>query len=72
MKYMIFYIGFLVSNYFLFLFRATRVSPCAMILAMIYLERLQIKNSDYLESVSPSGLFVVTMVCIKKILLLFL
>lgn len=38
-----------------------------MILAMIYLERLQIKNSDYLESVSPSGLFVVTMVCIQFI-----
>lgn len=47
---------------------STRLSPCAMILALIYLERLQIKNSDYLESVSPSGLFVVTMLVASKFL----
>lgn len=45
-------------------FRAARISPCAMIIAMIYLERLQLKNSEYLENVSPPGLFVVTMACI--------
>lgn len=44
-------------------YRAARISPCAMIIAMIYLERLQLKNSEYLENVSPPGLFVVTMVC---------
>lgn len=46
----------------------TRVSPCAMILALIYLERLQLKNTDYLESVTPSGLFVVTMLVASKFL----
>nr|XP_042896223.1 protein CNPPD1 isoform X2 [Parasteatoda tepidariorum] len=47
---------------------AARVSPCAMIVAMIYLERLQLKNSEYLEIVSPSGLFVVTMLVASKFL----
>ncbi|GIY97330.1 protein CNPPD1 [Caerostris extrusa] len=47
---------------------ATRISPCAMIMAMIYLERLQINNSEYLETVSPPGLFVVTMLVASKFL----
>ncbi|GFT91422.1 protein CNPPD1 [Trichonephila clavipes] len=47
---------------------AARISPCAMIIAMIYLERLQIKNSEYLENVSPPGLFVVTMLVASKFL----
>ncbi|GBL75279.1 Protein CNPPD1 [Araneus ventricosus] len=47
---------------------AARISPCAMIIAMIYLERLQVKNSEYLENVSPPGLFVVTMLVASKFL----
>ncbi|XP_055928351.1 protein CNPPD1-like [Argiope bruennichi] len=47
---------------------AARISPCAMIIAMIYLERLQIKNNEYLENVSPPGLFVVTMLVASKFL----
>ncbi|GFT01137.1 protein CNPPD1 [Nephila pilipes] len=47
---------------------AARISPCVMIIAMIYLERLQIIDSEYLETVSPPGLFVVTMLVASKFL----
>ncbi|XP_054708901.1 protein CNPPD1-like [Uloborus diversus] len=47
---------------------SAKISPYAMIVAMIYLERLQLKNSEYLETVSPSGLFVVTMLVASKFL----
>ncbi|KFM74391.1 Protein CNPPD1, partial [Stegodyphus mimosarum] len=48
--------------------KAAHISPCAMILALIYLDRLQRNNSEYLETVSPSGLFVVTMLVASKFL----
>ncbi|KAG8202035.1 hypothetical protein JTE90_010404 [Oedothorax gibbosus] len=48
--------------------KAARISPCAMIIAMIYLERLKLANSEYLEVVSPPGLFVVSMLVASKFL----
>jgi hypothetical protein len=38
------------------------VSPCSLVLALLYLERLKTCNSDYLQRVAPSELFLVSMV----------
>ena len=38
------------------------VSPCSLVLALLYLERLKSCNPDYLQRVAPSELFLVSMV----------
>ena len=38
------------------------VSPTALIMALVYLERLSQNNPNYLTSVKPSELFVVALV----------
>lgn len=38
------------------------VSPCSLVLALLYLERLKTCNPDYLQRVAPSELFFVSMV----------
>lgn len=38
------------------------VSPCSLVLAVLYLERLKTCNPDYLQRVAPSELFLVSMV----------
>jgi hypothetical protein len=38
------------------------VSPTALIMALVYLERLSSTNPGYLNSVKPSELFVVSLV----------
>jgi len=42
--------------------RNTCVSPCSLVLAVLYLERLKTCNPDYLQRVAPSELFLVSMV----------
>ncbi|PSN53286.1 hypothetical protein C0J52_04663 [Blattella germanica] len=38
------------------------VSPCSLVLALLYLERLKTCNPEYLQRVAPSELFLVSMV----------
>ncbi|KRT78859.1 hypothetical protein AMK59_7042 [Oryctes borbonicus] len=44
------------------------ISPCSFILAMLYLERLKTCNSDYLQRVNPSELFLVSLMVSSKFL----
>lgn len=47
----------------LFCFREACISPCAMMLALVYIERLRHRNPEYLQKISSSDLFLVSMVC---------
>lgn len=38
------------------------VSPCSLVLALLYLERLKDCNPEYLQRVAPSELFLVSLV----------
>lgn len=38
------------------------VSPCSLVLALLYLERLKDCNPEYLQRVAPSDLFLVSLV----------
>lgn len=38
------------------------ISPCSVVLSVIYIERLKRKNPEYLRTVSPCDLFLVSMV----------
>lgn len=42
--------------------RNTCASPCSLILALLYLERLKTYNPDYLKKVAPSELFLISLV----------
>lgn len=42
------------------------VSPCSLVLALLYLERLKSCNTEYVEKVAPSELFLVSMVIINN------
>ena len=42
--------------------RRACVSPCSLMLGMIYVERLKHRNPEYLQKVSSSDLFLVSMV----------
>lgn len=42
------------------------ISPCSLVLAMLYLERLKKCNPEYLGKTAPSDLFLVSLVS-KKI-----
>lgn len=44
------------------------VSPCSLILAILYLEKLKICNPEYLERISPSDLFLVSLMVSSKYL----
>ncbi|XP_076266602.1 protein CNPPD1 [Rhynchophorus ferrugineus] len=44
------------------------VSPCSLVLAMIYLERLKKCNVEYLERTTPSDLFLVSLMVSSKYL----
>lgn len=37
-------------------------TPCSLIVAMIYLDRLMANNSNYVRSITPTELFLVSMV----------
>lgn len=45
--------------------RSACVSPCALVLAILYLERLKRCNPDYLSAAAPVDLFLVSLVCHK-------
>lgn len=42
--------------------RAACVSPCALVLAVLYLERLRAASPDYLANTPPDHLFLVSLV----------
>lgn len=46
------------------------ISPCSVVLAIIYMERLKTKNPEYMTTVSSCDLFLVSMVrdfqCLEK------
>lgn len=42
--------------------RGACVSPCALVLALLYLERLHTANPDYLAATPPADLFLVSLV----------
>ncbi|XP_076232755.1 protein CNPPD1 [Calliopsis andreniformis] len=44
------------------------VSPCSLVLALLYLERLKDCNPEYLQRVAPSELFLVTLMVASKFL----
>lgn len=44
------------------------VSPCSLVLALLYLERLKDCNPEYLQRVAPSELFLVSLVFIDSAL----
>ncbi|KAM5229211.1 protein CNPPD1 [Ctenodactylus gundi] len=48
--------------------REACISPCAMMLALVYIERLRHRNPDYLQHVSSSDLFLVSMMVASKYL----
>ncbi|XP_021934826.1 uncharacterized protein LOC110837232 isoform X2 [Zootermopsis nevadensis] len=48
--------------------RSVCVSPCSLVLALLYLERLKTCNPDYLQRVAPSELFLVSMMVASKFL----
>ena len=52
------------QNKFLLLFREACISPCAMMLALVYIERLRHRNPEYLQKISSSDLFLISMVCV--------
>lgn len=45
-----------------FVFREACISPCAMMLALVYIERLRHRNPEYLQKISSSDLFLISMV----------
>lgn len=44
------------------------ISPCSIVLAIIYMERLRKKNPDYLKTSSPCDLFLVSLLVASKYL----
>ncbi|XP_041976807.1 protein CNPPD1 [Aricia agestis] len=48
--------------------RAACVSPCALVLALLYVERLQRCNPDYLAASDPDQLFLVSLMVSNKFL----
>lgn len=45
--------------------REACISPCAMMLALVYIERLRHRNPEYLQKISSSDLFLISMVCAR-------
>lgn len=43
-----------------------KVTPCSLILAMIYLDRLNSRDPDYARKITPSELFLVSMMVSTK------
>lgn len=42
--------------------REACISPCSMMLALVYIERLRHRNPEYLQQISSSDLFLISMV----------
>ena len=43
-------------------FRRAKISPCTLMMGILYSERLRQKNPEYLKRVSSSDLFLISMV----------
>ncbi|XP_028988131.1 protein CNPPD1 [Betta splendens] len=48
--------------------REACISPCAMMLALVYIERLRRRNPEYLQKISSSDLFLISMMVASKYL----
>ncbi|KAI7811202.1 protein CNPPD1 [Triplophysa rosa] len=48
--------------------REACISPCAMMLALIYIKRLRHRNPEYLQQISSSDLFLISMMVASKYL----
>ncbi|XP_077573248.1 protein CNPPD1 [Stigmatopora nigra] len=48
--------------------REACISPCAMMLALVYIERLRKRNPEYLQKISSSDLFLISMMVASKYL----
>ncbi|XP_053554133.1 protein CNPPD1 [Bombina bombina] len=48
--------------------REACISPCSMMLALVYIERLRNRNPDYLKQISSSDLFLISMMVASKYL----
>uniref|UniRef100_A0A3B4AGW4 Protein CNPPD1 n=1 Tax=Periophthalmus magnuspinnatus TaxID=409849 RepID=A0A3B4AGW4_9GOBI len=48
--------------------RSACISPCAMMLALVYIERLRHRNPEYLQKISSSDLFLISMMVASKYL----
>ncbi|XP_017569507.1 protein CNPPD1 [Pygocentrus nattereri] len=48
--------------------REACISPCAMMLALVYIERLRHRNPEYLQQISSSDLFLISMMVASKYL----
>lgn len=48
--------------------REACISPCAMMLALVYIERLRHRNPEYLQQMSSSDLFLISMMVASKYL----
>ncbi|XP_050196237.1 protein CNPPD1 isoform X2 [Myiozetetes cayanensis] len=44
------------------------ISPCSMMLALVYIERLRHRNPEYLQQISSSDLFLISMMVASKYL----
>jgi hypothetical protein len=62
--------GVLCRFTFKLLFRRARISPCALMMGILYTERLAQSNPNYLKKVSSSDLFMVSMVSFFTIFLM--
>ena len=62
-KKIIFHILFRINHFcHIYLNRRACMSPCAMMLGMLYIERLKKRNPEYLRNASSSDLFLISMV----------
>ncbi|XP_029305364.1 LOW QUALITY PROTEIN: protein CNPPD1 [Cottoperca gobio] len=48
--------------------REACISPCAMMLGLVYIERLRHRNPEYLQKISSSDLFLISMMVASKYL----
>ncbi|NP_001089349.1 cyclin Pas1/PHO80 domain containing 1 L homeolog [Xenopus laevis] len=48
--------------------REACISPCSMMLALIYIERIRKRNPEYLQQISSSDLFLISMMVASKYL----
>ncbi|KAI5720780.1 hypothetical protein M8J77_011564 [Diaphorina citri] len=46
--------------------RKVKINPCYLVLALLYIERLKDCNSQYLDNVAPSQLFLISLVLASK------
>lgn len=54
--------GTFVALFLVLSYREACISPCSMMLALVYIERLRHRNPEYLQQISSSDLFLISMV----------